>query len=119
VDKVWFANRQDEIPEPLLAQIGKLRNLEVFYVDGRIIRATAALFHFKNLSRLRAFLLYAKARGRSTGLSWLEGKTQLEMLHLGNIRSASHGRRILDSFPPDTRVVVFDVTWDAYERSNA
>jgi len=23
---------------------------------------------------------------------------------------------MLDSFPPDTRVVVFDVTWDAYER---
>jgi Uma2 family endonuclease len=25
-------------------------------------------------------------------------------------------RRMLDSFPPDTRVVVFDVTWDTYER---
>jgi len=85
VDKVWFARAQDEISEPLLAQIGKLRNLEVLCVYNRIILDTAGLVHLRGLSGLRDLRLEVKARGQSTDLSWLRGKTQLEILDLGTI----------------------------------
>jgi hypothetical protein len=84
VDKVWFASGQG-ISEPLLAQIGKLRNLEVLGVYNRITLDTAGLVHLKDLSRLRELTLIVKARGQSTDLSWLRGMTQLEILHLGTI----------------------------------
>jgi hypothetical protein len=85
VDKVWFAKGQGEISEPLLAQIGKLRSLEVLSVHHRVALDTAGLAHLKDLSGLRVLDLQVKARGRSTDLSWLRGKARLEMLHLGSI----------------------------------
>src|SRR5262249_19173127 len=51
----------------------------------RIVLDTAGLVHLKDLSRLRHLHLGVKARGQSTDLSWLRGKTQLEILHLGTI----------------------------------
>jgi Leucine-rich repeat (LRR) protein len=85
VDKVWIAKGSSEISEPLLAQIGKLRHLEVLSIHNRIILDTAGLVHLKDLSGLRDLHLGVQARGQSTDLSWLRGKTQLEMLHLGTI----------------------------------
>jgi hypothetical protein len=91
VNKVWFANGQSEISEPLLAQIGKLRSLEVLCVYRRstildtAVLDTAGLVHLKDLPALRDLRLEVKTRGQSTDLSWLRGKTQLEMLNLGTI----------------------------------
>jgi hypothetical protein len=85
VDKVWFAHGEGEISESLLAQIGKLRGLEVLCVHDRIVLDTAGLVHLKDLSGLRVVELVVKPRGQSTDLSWLRGKTRLETLHLGAI----------------------------------
>jgi hypothetical protein len=83
VDKVWFA--RGELSEPLLAQIGKLRDLEVLCVYNWLMLDTAGLVHLKDLSRLRDLHLQVKARGHATDLSWLRGMAQLEALHLGAI----------------------------------
>ncbi|HEV3167575.1 MAG TPA: hypothetical protein VGZ22_26460 [Isosphaeraceae bacterium] len=84
-DKVWFAKGQGEISEPLVAQVGKLRNLELLCVHRPATLDAAGLVHLKDLAGLRVLDLQVKVRGESTDLSWLRGKTRLEMLHLGSI----------------------------------
>ena len=51
VDKIWFAKPQGEISEPLLAQIGKLRALEVLCVHNKINLDTAGLAHCPRICR--------------------------------------------------------------------
>jgi hypothetical protein len=85
VNKVWFASGQSKVTEPLLAQVGKLRDLEILCIQGRPGLETAGLAHLKGLTRLRDVDLQVKPLGQSTDLSWLRGMSRLEMLHLGRI----------------------------------